>query len=257
MSSGSEQGGDLTGPLPRHVAVIMDGNGRWARSHGRPRHHGHRAGADAARAVVEVCVEEGVEALTLFAFSSENWRRPEREVRTLMALFRRALERERDRIHDNNVRLRVIGQREQFPQRLQDSMAAAEALTVANTGLQLTIAAGYGGHWDITQATQRIASLVALGQLSPEAVSERTIEDHLCLADLPAPDLFIRTGGQRRISNFLLWQLAYAELYFTDILWPDFGSEDCREALHWFSQRPRRFGRTPEQVQATAGQRHA
>lgn len=253
----THQGGEQYGPRPRHVAVIMDGNGRWARSHGRPRHYGHRAGAEAARAVIEVCVEEGVEALTLFAFSSENWRRPEREVRTLMALFRRALERERQRIHDNDICLRVVGQRDQFPQRLQDSMAAAEALTVGNSGLQLTVAAGYGGRWDITQASQRIASLVALGQLSPEAVDEAKVQEHLCLADLPEPDLFIRTGGQQRVSNFLLWQLAYTELYFTDVLWPDFGHEHCREAFRWFSSRPRRFGRTPDQLPGEPRHSHA
>jgi len=243
-----EQGGERSGPLPSHVAIIMDGNGRWARSHGKPRRHGHRAGAEAARTAIEVCANQGVEALTLFAFSSENWRRPDREIRTLMALFRRALEREHRRIDDNDIRLRVIGQRDQFPQRLQDSMAATEALTVNNQGLELTVAAGYGGRWDMAQATQRIASLVALGQLSPESVDESTVGEHLCLADLPEPDLFIRTGGEQRISNFLLWQLAYTELYFTDTLWPDFGVEAFHEALRWFGNRRRRYGRTPEQL---------
>lgn len=252
-----QQGGEQSGPLPRHVAIIMDGNGRWARARGQPRRRGHRAGAESARAAIEVCAEEGVEALTLFAFSSENWRRPEGEIRTLMALFRRALERERQRVHDNNIRLRVIGQRDQFPVKLQESMAAAEALTVGNTGLQLNIAAGYGGRWDITQATQRIASLVALGQLAPESVDETTVRDHLCLGDIAEPDLFVRTGGEQRVSNFLLWQLAYTELYFTDTLWPEFRNDECREALRWFGRRRRRFGRTTEQLGQEAGPSHA
>lgn len=257
MNNGSEQVPGAEGPLPRHIAIIMDGNGRWAKAQDRPRHHGHRAGADAARAVVEVCAEQGVEALTLFAFSSENWRRPEREVRTLMALFRRALERERARIHDNGIRLRVIGQRDQFPARLQDSMAATESLTSGNTGLQLTIAAGYGGRWDVTQAAQRIARLVELGKLKPDEVTETTLQQQLSLAELPEPDLFIRTGGEQRISNFLLWQLAYTELYFTATLWPDFGAEHFRDALSCFGQRRRRFGKTAEQLVAGAGQKHA
>ena len=237
-----QQGGEQSGPLPRHVAIIMDGNGRWARARGRARHRGHRAGAEAARAAVEVCAEQGVEALTLFAFSSENWRRPDREIRTLMALFRRALEREGQRIHDNNIRLRVIGQRDQFPVRLQQSMAAAEALTVGNNGLQLTVAAGYGGRWDIRQATQRVARLVALGQMSPDAVDETTLQSHLCLADLPEPDLFVRTGGEQRVSNFLLWQLAYTELWMTNRLWPSFEPKHLLEAIADFQRRERRYG---------------
>ncbi len=247
MSSDLQPYGASPPAPPRHVAVIMDGNGRWAKARGRPRHHGHRAGARAARMVVETCAEMGVEALTLFAFSSENWQRPATEVRTLMELFLRALERETERLHENRVRLRFIGERERFSDKLRDRMAAAESLTAGTRRLSLTVAAGYGGRWDVVQATRRIAERVRRGELEPEGIDEAVVQRELCLADLPAPDLFVRTGGEQRISNFLLWQLAYTELYFTDTLWPDFEQGEMRSALDWFAGRQRRFGRASPQ----------
>jgi len=236
--------------LPRHVAIIMDGNGRWAERRGLPRFAGHRAGVEAVREVVRACSAQHIEVLTLFAFSSENWRRPRREVSLLMALFASALAREARRLHGANVRLRVIGARAAFPARLQRAIAAAEALTRDNTGLELVVAANYGGRWDITEATRELARRVACGELAPEAIDEAMLDSALALAGLPEPDLFIRTGGEQRISNFLLWQLAYCELYFTDTLWPDFGVAAFRQALGSFTRRQRRFGRTGEQLTA-------
>lgn len=233
--------------VPRHVAIIMDGNGRWARARGQQRHKGHQAGAQSARAAVEACVAAGVEALTLFAFSTENWRRPASEVRMLMELFLRALESETDRLQEYNVRLNLIGDRRAFSQRLQENMRRAEALTAGNSGLHLSIAASYGGRWDVAHAARRLAEAVARGELDPAGIDEQLFARHVCLADLPEPDLFIRTGGEFRISNFLIWQLAYTELYFTDVLWPDFGSTEMEAALRWFAGRERRFGQTAEQ----------
>jgi undecaprenyl diphosphate synthase len=253
MSSDRQQPAASPAARPRHVAVIMDGNGRWARARGKPRPHGHRAGAQSARMVVESCAEAGVEALTLFAFSSENWRRPATEVRTLMELFLRALERETERLHENSVRLCFIGERSRFSEKLQERMAHAEALTRDNRRLTLTVAAGYGGRWDLVRATRRIAAQVAAGTLDPANIDESTLQSQLCLSDLPEPDLFIRTGGERRISNFLLWQLAYTELYFTDTLWPDFEREEMSRALDWFAGRQRRYGRTSEQMEPVGG----
>ncbi len=238
--------------LPRHVAIIMDGNGRWARRRQLPRIAGHRAGVENVRAIVSRCAELGVEYLTLFAFSSENWRRPPTEVRLLLDLFVHALDQEVQRLHDNGVRLQVIGDRAAFPGKLQRAIARAEAVTAVNTGLTLVIAANYGGRWDITQAARRLAEQVRLGRLEPADITPEMIEAQLCLSDAPEPDLFIRSGGEQRISNYLLWQLAYTELHFTDCLWPDFDREQFDLALKSFARRQRRFGMTGEQIEQTA-----
>ncbi len=235
--------------LPQHVAIIMDGNGRWAKKRLLPRYAGHQAGTDSVRQVVQACSEQGIQALTLFAFSSENWRRPEREVGMLMELFLNALQREANRLHKNNVQLLVIGERTAFPTKLQDKIQHVEALTAHNTGLKLRIAANYGGRWDIVQACQTLAEQVQCGQLEVDAITQERLSQQLNLAEVPEPDLFIRTGGEQRISNFLLWQLAYTELYFTDVLWPDFGRDAFQQALTDFTSRQRRFGRTGEQVE--------
>lgn len=255
MGRKSANGAPLSsdGPLPEHVAIIMDGNGRWARARGLPRHAGHRAGASTVRRVVEHCGRLGIHALTLFAFSSENWRRPRKEVSVLMELFMNTLDKESERLHRNDVRLRFMGAREQFPPRLQRRLAEAEALTRENTGLQLNVAASYGGRWDIANAARRLAEAVQAGQLRPEEITAESLGREVCLADLPEPDLFIRTGGERRISNFMLWQLAYTELYFTPVLWPAFSTEHLDEALADFARRERRFGRTPDQLQREQG----
>ena len=228
--------------VPRHVAIIMDGNGRWAAQHGEPRHQGHRAGAESVRQAVETCARAGVDALTLFAFSSENWRRPAAEVSMLMELFLRVLDRESERLNRNGIRLNVIGDRERFSQRLQQRCASAEQLTQGNARMQLNIAASYGGRWDIAQAARQLAAEVAAGKRSLESIDEAALGEQVCLHHLPEPDLFVRTGGEQRISNFMLWQLAYTELYFTPVLWPDFDSDQMQAALTWFSQRERRFG---------------
>ncbi|ABI57203.1 isoprenyl transferase [Alkalilimnicola ehrlichii MLHE-1] len=241
------------GPLPEHVAIIMDGNGRWARARGLPRHAGHRAGAATVRRVVEHCGRLGIHALTLFAFSSENWRRPRKEVSVLMELFLSTLDKESARLHRNDVRLRFMGAREDFPRRLQQRLADAEALTRDNTGLQLNVAASYGGRWDIANAARRLAEAVQAGHLQPDEITTETLGKEVCLAELPEPDLFIRTGGERRISNFMLWQLAYTELYFTPVLWPAFTTDHLDEALADFAGRERRFGRTSDQLQTESG----
>jgi len=243
---------DTTPPatkIPRHVAIIMDGNGRWARRRHMPRFAGHRVGLEAVRKTIRACVSHGVEALTLFAFSSENWRRPKEEVGLLMNLFMTALDSEVKKLHKNGVRLRIIGDITAFSPELQKRIQAAEELTAANKTLQLNIAANYGGRWDISRACRCLADEVAAGRLQSEAITPELIQQHLSLSDLPEPDLFIRTGGEKRISNFLLWQLAYTELYFTDLLWPEFDQESLAEALESFASRQRRFGRTGEQVE--------
>jgi undecaprenyl diphosphate synthase len=243
---------DTTPPgknIPRHVAIIMDGNGRWARKRHMPRFAGHRVGLEAVRKTIKACVRHGVEALTLFAFSSENWRRPKEEVGLLMNLFMSALDSEVKKLHKNGVRLRIIGDISAFSPELQQRIHAAEALTADNTTLQLNIAANYGGRWDITQACRKLAERVKAGELQAEAITPELIQQQLSLAELPEPDLFIRTGGEQRISNFLLWQLAYTELYFTDLLWPEFNEKAFDEALASFAGRQRRFGRTGEQVE--------
>ncbi|MDD5037485.1 MAG: isoprenyl transferase [Methylococcaceae bacterium] len=235
--------------LPRHIAIIMDGNGRWAKKRFLPRTAGHRAGVASVRKAIEYCRAQGVKVLTLFAFSSENWRRPAQEVSVLMGLFLSTLEKETHKLHQNNVRLRVIGDRNAFAAELQQRIGDAEKLTAANIGLDLVIAANYGGRWDIAQAARRMAEEVVAGNLSPAAITEESLASYLHLADLPEPDLFIRTGGEQRISNFLLWQLAYTELYFTETLWPDFDETELETAIKDYAGRQRRFGYTGEQVE--------
>jgi undecaprenyl diphosphate synthase len=234
--------------LPRHVAIIMDGNGRWARRRFMPRFLGHRAGVKAARGVVEACSNKGIEALTLFAFSSENWRRPKREVGLLMDLFLSTLERELKALHQNDICIRFIGDRTAFSAKLQALLDRAEELTASNSGLHFNVAANYGGRWDLARAATRLAEQVVRGELRPEDITADRLGAQTCLADLPEPDLFIRTGGEQRISNFLLWQLAYTELYFTDLLWPDFDLAAFDAALADYATRQRRFGQTGEQV---------
>ena len=234
--------------LPQHIAIIMDGNGRWALQRHKPRFTGHKAGVESVRSVVESCAKLGIKALTLFAFSSENWQRPKKEVETLMELFVTALEREGKKLHQNNVRLRFIGDRSAFKPKLQQRILEVESLTANNSGLNLNIAANYGGKWDITQAAQKLAAEVRDGKLDVDDITTDSIQAHISLNDLPEPDLFIRTGGEHRISNFLIWQLAYTELYFTPVLWPDFGQATLIEALQSYAGRQRRFGLTGEQV---------
>ncbi len=235
--------------LPRHVAIIMDGNGRWANQRQLPRIAGHRAGVENVRVIVQRCAELGVGALTLFAFSSENWRRPPTEVSLLMELFSVALEQEVEKLSENGVSLQVIGDRTQFPRKLQRRIEHAEESTSGNSALTLVIAANYGGRWDMTQATRKIAAAVAAGELAVDDIDESTIAANLCLRNLPEPDLFIRSGGEQRISNYLLWQLAYTELYFTDCLWPDFDVAEFDRALASYGSRQRRFGMTGDQVE--------
>ncbi|MGH8657232.1 MAG: isoprenyl transferase [Gammaproteobacteria bacterium] len=235
--------------MPRHVAIIMDGNGRWAQKRQLPRIAGHRAGVETVRQIVQTCGENGIGILTLFAFSSENWRRPKREVSLLMDLFLSALQQEIEELDDKNVRLRVLGDRRAFPESLQQSIRDAEKLTACNEGLHLFIAANYGGRWDITQAVKRLAQEAASGSLDPAEIDSELIGSRLSLHGVPEPDLFIRTGGEQRISNFLLWHLAYTELYFTECLWPEFDRDEFAKALASFARRQRRFGQTAEQVQ--------
>ena len=240
--------------VPRHVAIIMDGNNRWAKKRLLPGVAGHKAGVDAVRAVIEVCAEAGVEVLTLFAFSSENWQRPAEEVGALMELFLSALRREARKLKENAISLRIIGDRSRFHPELQAAMREAEAITAGSNRFVLQIAANYGGQWDIAQAAQRLAREVQAGHLQPEDITPGLLQGCLATGDLPLPDLCIRTGGEHRISNFLLWQLAYSELYFSDLYWPDFKHEAMRKALADFSKRQRRFGKTSEQVEAEARQ---
>ena len=234
---------------PRHVAVIMDGNGRWARRRAMPRQAGHRAGVKAARRIVETCGRSGVEVLTLFAFSSENWKRPPSEVGALMRLFLEGLEREIDDLHGNGVRVRFIGDRAGLAGDLVRRMEEAEALTGDNQGLVLVIAVAYGGRWDLLQAARSLAEEAADGRLDPAAISETDLAGRLALGGLPDPDLLIRTGGDTRISNFLLWNLAYTELYFTPCLWPDFDDRELAAAFSAFSGSERRYGLTSEQLE--------
>ena len=233
--------------LPAHIAIVMDGNGRWAEARGETRAAGHRAGIEPVRRIIRECTRLGVQALTLFAFSSENWRRPEIEVAAIMGLFMEALEREVEELHANGVRLRVIGNRQRLSVRLQQRIAEAEALTASNGGLRLQIAVSYGGRWDLVEAARRLAVRAASGALQPSAIDEATLAAELQLADVPDPDLFIRTGGDHRVSNFLLWNIAYAELFFTDVLWPQFDETVLAEAIADFTSRERRFGLTGQQ----------
>jgi undecaprenyl diphosphate synthase len=239
-----------TGAVPRHVAIIMDGNGRWAKLRRLPRVAGHRRGLESVRAVTRGCIETGVEYLTLFAFSSENWRRPPEEVSFLMQLFLRALESEVARLHDNNIRLKVVGDLTSFEPRIVALVREAEALTAPNTRLTLTIAANYGGRWDIMQAVNR---LVRENPDRTAGFNEAHLAPYLALSFAPEPDLFIRTGGEQRVSNFCLWQLAYTELYFTDVLWPDFDAEALHAAFASYARRERRFGRTSDQLNPSRG----
>lgn len=232
-----------TAGQPRHIAVIMDGNNRWAKLRGQRGGAGHRAGAEAAREIVFNCADLNIEHLTLFAFSSENWLRPNKEVRGLMALFLSVLQRHEIRhMHERNVRLRFIGNRSSFSPRLLKNMIDVEKMTQNNTGMVVTVAADYGGQWDISQACQHIAEKVRMGSLHAADITPETVQQHVCLADAPPPDLCIRTGGEKRISNFLLWQFAYTELYFCDTYWPDFDAGSLRLALDDFSRRKRRYG---------------
>lgn len=233
---------------PSHIAIVMDGNGRWACQRGLPRNAGHRAGVRAARKVVEACGERKIDVLTLFAFSSENWQRPQREVNLLMRLFVEALQREVKDLHSNNVCLRFIGDRKALPAKLIGQMESSESLTEANTGLQLNVAVSYGGRWDLIEATRQVAARVASGELVPSQIDEALFRSELALKTVDDPDLFIRTGGEKRISNFLLWNLAYSEFYFSDTLWPDFDGDTLDAAIDDFTQRQRRFGRTAEQL---------
>lgn len=237
--------------IPRHIAIIMDGNGRWAKQRFMPRIMGHQRGVESLRATVRACRDLGVEYLTVFAFSSENWRRPVDEVSFLMSLFLKMLEREVASLHKNNIRLKIIGDRSRFDEKLQKTMIDAEALTSDNTGLTLTIAANYGGRWDMMHAVH------SLLQDHPElatSFSEDDLQPYLSMGDVPEPDLFIRTGGEMRISNFMLWQLAYTELYFTDTLWPVFDRKELEKAIDSYQNRERRFGRTSEQLLSVPAQ---
>ncbi|HEY2346482.1 MAG TPA: polyprenyl diphosphate synthase [Xanthomonadaceae bacterium] len=243
----SDAAGDSDQRKPRHIAMVMDGNGRWAQRRGRPRTFGHRAGAKTVRLCVRFCLERHIGSLTLFAFSSENWKRPKEEVGSLMSLFLRSLDREVDELHGHGVRLRFIGERADLSTAIRKRMDNAEHRTAGNTSLNLTIAISYGGRWDIVQACRRLARDAADGRLDPAAIEEATFGAQLGLAELPEPDLFIRTGGDRRISNFLLWQMAYTELWFTDMLWPDLDEVELQRALADFAARERRFGLTSAQ----------
>lgn len=231
--------------IPRHIAVIMDGNGRWAKQRFMPRVAGHQRGVEALREVVKACRDLGVEYLTVFAFSSENWRRPADEVSFLMTLFLKMLEREVAKLHQNNIRLKIIGDRSRFDDKLKQSMQEAEQLTASNTSLTLTIAANYGGRWDVMQGVK--AMLSQHPQLA-QTFTEADLQPYLSMSDAPEPDLFIRTGGEQRISNFMLWQLAYTELYFTETLWPAFDRIELDKAIASYQKRERRFGRTSEQL---------
>ena len=242
----------VTGAIPTHVAIVMDGNGRWAHARLLPRTAGHAKGVQSVRRAVETCGAAGVKYLTLFAFSSENWRRPADEVSLLMRLFVQALEREVARLQEQGVRLHVVGDLSAFEPKLQELIAQAQEKTAHNDKLHLTIAANYGGRWDILQATR--ALLLARPELAadPSGLDETSLAPYLSMAWAPEPDLFIRTGGEQRISNFLIWQMAYTELYFTECYWPDFGEEELHKSFEWYRTRERRFGRTSAQVHAVA-----
>jgi len=234
--------------VPRHIAIIMDGNNRWAKRHRKGSLSGHKAGVSSVRSVVEGCAELGVEALTLFAFSSENWQRPALEVKGLMELFAFALDREVKKLHKHNIRLNIIGDKSRFSQSLQNKIEKAERLTAENSGLILNIAANYGGQWDIVQAAQRFAEACLRGESKPEDLNEELFSSYISLHDQPRPDLCIRTAGEQRISNFLIWQMAYSEYFFSDLLWPDFDKYALADAIQSYLTRERRFGKTSEQL---------
>jgi len=234
--------------LPRHIAIIMDGNGRWAKQRFLPRIMGHRAGVEAARRTIKYCIEKKIEVLTLWAFSNENWRRPQQEVRYILDLLIAALERETEKLHKQNVQLRILGDRSRFNDKLCNLITKSEALTANNTGMKLVIAADYGGQWDITEAVRNIGAAIEQGKISSKDITPSLIKQNLMMADLPDPDFLIRTSGEQRISNFMLWQLAYAEFYFPPIFWPDFDEKGLDEALNFFASRERRYGYTSEQL---------
>jgi len=250
MLANSDTSGNKTrrSVIPTHVAVIMDGNGRWAKSRALPRHAGHRSGVKSVRQIVELAANKGVSYLTLFAFSSENWRRPAEEVSLLMTLFLEALQREVDDLHHNNVRVTFIGARDQLQADLVAKIDAAEAKTKDNDGLRLTVAVAYGGRWDIVNAAKKLVAKIARSEVSVDDLDDDKFAAELALGETPDPDLLIRTGGEQRISNFLLWNLAYAELYFCDSLWPDFSGQDFDDALEFYASRQRRYGFTGDQV---------
>ncbi len=255
VHSSSTQAVPSSSAVPRHIAIIMDGNGRWATGRFLPRFAGHGKGVEAVREIVEACAVRGVEYLTLFAFSSENWQRPAEEVSLLMRLFMTALEREVGKMHANGIRLKVVGDLGRFTDKLQQTINSAERKTAGNTTMTVTVCANYGGRWDVMQAAQKMVTARAAGNLKQAgagqdgtAFAEEELAQHLVMAYAPEPDLFIRTGGEQRISNFLLWQLAYSELYFTDTYWPDFGAAELDQAIVSYRQRERRFGRTSEQL---------
>jgi len=236
----------VSNKLPRHIAVTMDGNGRWAKSRGWDRTAGHRAGTDVAREIVRHCGNIGIEHLTLYTFSSENWNRPPLEVRALMSLLVEMVHREVNELHKNNVRLRALGELDRLPEKTRIVLEEGIEKTASNTGLQLHLALSYGGRAEIVEAARRLARGVRAGRFSPDEINEELFAKSLLSPDVPDPELFVRTGGDHRISNFLLWQAAYAELWFTDTLWPDFGSEELDRAIAWFASRDRRFGRVKE-----------
>jgi undecaprenyl diphosphate synthase len=241
----------------KHLAIIMDGNGRWARSRGLPRTAGHKAGLNTVREVMRACEPHQIQNLTLFAFSSENWRRPKTEVKLLMDLFVTTLKKELAELVEKNIRVKFIGDTDAFEPRLKQRINQAEFETAGNTGMCLNIAVNYGGRWDIAQAARTIAYKIRAGELNPDDINADTFAGFLCLSDIPFPDLLIRTGGESRISNFLIWQLAYSELYFTDCLWPDFSRDEFDRAVEWYVGRQRRFGKTPEQVGPGRGRSYA
>ena len=238
--------------IPGHIAIVMDGNGRWARKRNRPRSMGHQAGLKALRATIEYCVKLGIDTLTVFAFSSENWNRPEGEVSRLMELFLRALDKEALELHENGICVRFVGDKTAFKPTIHKKMLEAEELTAGNNRLTTNIAVNYGGRWDITQAAKTMARSVAQGRLSPDDINEDSLAQSLATAKSPDPDLFIRTGGEMRISNFLLWQSAYTEFYFSPVLWPDFGEQELDQAITAFQSRERRYGKTSEQVRSNS-----
>ncbi|MDF1630121.1 MAG: polyprenyl diphosphate synthase [Alcanivoracaceae bacterium] len=242
------------GELPRHIAIIMDGNNRWARARGLPGAEGHRAGEHAVQSVIRAAAERGIQVVTLYAFSSENWRRPEDEVSHLMNLFLKALAGRVAELHDNQVRLRFIGERSAFSADLQKGMADAETLTASNQGMTVVVAVNYGGQWDITEAAKKLAAEAVAGRLQADEITPAQLAAGVCLADLPLPDLLIRTGGEQRLSNFLLWQAAYSELWFTPVLWPDFNGEMLDQALADYAGRQRRFGRSGAEVASLKGE---
>ncbi|MED5431916.1 MAG: polyprenyl diphosphate synthase [Pseudomonadota bacterium] len=242
------------GALPRHVAIIMDGNNRWARKQGLPGEEGHRAGEATVQTIIRSAAERGIEVLTLFAFSSENWRRPQSEVDHLMALFLKALGARVEELHGHGVRIRFIGDRRAFADALQQGMDEAEALTADNARMTVVIAVNYGGQWDIAQAAQQLAEQVEKGELKAADMTPEALGERVAMADLPLPDLLIRTGGDQRISNFLLWQLAYSELFFSPLLWPDFDADAFAAALQDYAGRQRRFGRSGEEVAGLKGE---